>query len=801
MTKIYAKPDIELRDHCIDVGVIAEALLTSGRASHALNNLAEKFDVNSKDLIDSICFLCAAHDIGKAHPGFQKMLFSKSLLTGDSLSELRIEGLVVDKDTPVRHERYSRELVIAFLASKGFNESLISDLALILAYHHQGKQSDTKIKQPVTKFNYGHPRWREWKLMQDDILEELYMFWPFSKSVQDLVGQSGINGLADFILSVMVISDWIASGEQWQTFSEGTLVDKAALQFMKDNELDFVSLGERFKDIRWKKVFDFSPNELQSVTLNDNLVDVKFMLIEYPCGCGKTEAALTAAVRMAPDCSGIYFAAPTTATAKSLAKRCKTIAEKAGLSDLTIPEFDSSMLWSLEDMSKIPQELWVSKSRHQLLYPFSVGTIDQALKAVLKHRYSCIGLTGLSDKVVIVDEVHAYDAYMLTELETLISWCRFFNVPVILLSATLPNTTKNRLFRAAGVQDPSFDRDQYPLLSYVRNREIVETCLKGTPSVVSINSVRSDNLQDTMLEFAKNVGDGCSAFILPTVDSAFKFYNKVKEIADCDVLLYQGRATITQKTEKCQELLRLLGKDRKHRPDKIIVVATSIIEQSLDIDFDRMFTALAPVDLLIQRLGRVWRHSDIGTIREREKIDNPFTVVIPKTYASLGFIYDDNILQATEDALRDRNKIDLINDVRGLIDSVYSSPLDGDKISEINAGRYCFGSPFADELVDIGDTLEYQAYDNILPQTRESVYSTVQIAILPELKEDYTYNEVREIMLNNVVSVGASRIKDFESVKTDIKWFNDIKVFVSPDLTIRCNNKEMKLSNEGLEFL
>lgn len=811
---LYAKADPakKLKDHLKEAGTIAYELLNSGRGKRALKVMSERFSgyVTEEELRSFIAFLCASHDIGKAHPGFQKQLAEKDPDIKDVVNRLVDKKMILNEDNTVRHERYSREIIEEHLKNKGFTDTFAKECAYIIAYHHQGKGSGI-YKQVDCTYLVGE-RKDEWERVQKEIIDELEEMWPISENIKSLYNQNGLDGLTYYILSVMVVSDWIASGSLWEKTKErcGEDIKKAAFAFVKEQKLDYEPIKDALKDAIWDKLFDFPKNELQTTISNMDLSDTSLLLIEYPCGYGKTEAALLAAYIIGASYGGIYVAAPTQSTAKGLLKgRISELAQKAGL-PFNIPEFDESMVWSDDDMLKIPKDLWTSKTRHQFLYPYAVGTIDQALKCILSFRYSCIGILGLTDKVVIIDEVHAYQTYMVEEIETLIRWCRFFKVPVIMLSATLPTRTKQKYFEAAsGKKDFGEIQPGYPMISMIKNRELIQVTTECKGREFPISTIETSDLEETMVKEALAHKEGCLALIMPTVDSAFSLYDKVCEVKkDCDIVIFQGRDTVSQKTGKTELLLKLLGKNRENRPKNMIVIATSIIEQSLDIDFDRIVTALAPVDLLIQRMGRLWRHSDKGTIREKEEIKDPFTVLVPDKYGSLSYIYDESILDNAKKVIHGIKKINTIFDVRKLIDSVYDHELKGDRKSEMYAGFNCLGKPFGKTPSIISDGEEaYARFNHVLAQTREESYRTIQIAIIEKEPEECSYEDVKKIMAENVVNVPYFKVFDKNDIpyfpvwENGIEWLKDIPVFIGgKEMTVHGTKGKMALTKDELRF-
>ena len=459
-------------------------------------------------------------------------------------------------------------------------------------------------------------------------------------------------------------------------------------------------------------------------------------------------------------------------------------------------------------MLKIDKDLWTSKSRHQFLYPFAVGTVDQLLKTILSFRYSCIGMLGLSDKVVIIDEVHAYDAYMLKEISVLIKWCRFYNIPVILLSATLPTKTKEKLFKAAGVREDELDIDDaYPLISIIKDKKLNQIHTPITSRDLNVCVEKTDDLEEYMLNEAVNHKAGCLVLTMPTVESAFSLFDRVKEnVLDCKVIIYQGRDSLKQKTEKTEYVIDVLGKDRRHRPYKIIVVTTPIMQQSLDVDADKMVTALAPIDLLLQRMGRVWRHSDEGTIREKMEIKDPFKIVIPEKYGSLSLIYDRNLLLNTEQIISELNKINVVEDIRYLIDSVYKEDNEEERNKAIISGYNCLDTPFKDECTIIDSDEAYRKFTPLMRHTRDESYPTVQIAILKEAPpEDIPYSDTEKIRNESVVPVAEYIIKDRNNnyifkPHISIEGLEDILIFVNEDLMVESDRKILAFTEDGLRI-
>lgn len=748
LDELYAKENIKLLNHMLDVGCIAETLMKYGRGYNMARSISEKTKIPFPEVVSSISFLCACHDIGKAHPYFIGKMYPNCEGLKKLYEDLKSRGIVKDGDYEgFRHERYSREIIAEYFCDNDFpfGSEKFADL---LIYHHQGREDG----------GYTYKILPEWKDIYAEFIRELENEWVFSERFAS--NEKYLNGIGYSILSIMMASDWIASGEKWSKMPEHSLDRRLwAKNFIQNNHLAYQPIKERFKNITWNMAFEFDKNELEAkiidVAKNDN---PSLMIVEYPCGGGKTEASLVASTILGKNKSGIYIATPTMATAKSMALRMNKVAKRCGLG-LQIPEFDSSAIWSETEALKLPYYLWTSKPKTNMLYPFAVGTVDQILKTMLYQRNACIGLMGLSDKVLVIDEVHAYDSYMISEIKMLLQWCRFLDVPVILLSATLPSVTKRELLEASGcTRDQFVKNDAYPLItSYSVDKGMSFMEVSCDERTFNIDVVETDDYVETWnAELAKNY-EGCTAFIESTVDRTWRLYDEARRINLPEVMMFNGRDTIKHKEEKTKDVIEKLGKERSQRPKRLTLTATSIIEQSLDIDLDRMFTAVAPIDLLIQRFGRVWRHPDKGTVREKHKIDTPIKIIIPRDHYGIS-IYNREILDRTVAVLKGKTTFNTVKDIRGLIDTVYSSlDLTKNLHKDLLAGYTLIKKPTEDNMFET----DYKKFDSGETITRFETYPTVSIAVvnMADMADIETnLSKIKYVMQNCVVSI--SEYKD-----------------------------------------
>jgi CRISPR-associated endonuclease/helicase Cas3 len=256
---------------------------------------------------------------------------------------------------------------------------------------------------------------------------------------------------------------------------------------------------------------------------------------------------------------------------------------------------------------------FAANKKHGLLASYGVGTIDQALLAVLQTKHVFVRLFGLAGKCVILDEVHAYDAYMTTLMERLLEWLAALGCPVVLLSATLPRDKRLRLLRAyAGRELPEPEDKPYP--------RVTSVAAGGVPAVRHFDPTRARTIRLGWLDEGGLVNTlrqalvdgGCAAVVRNTVRLAQKTFSELKKELKADgirVELFHARFPFGRRMEIEDAVLKRFGKQGGPAGrDKCVLVATQVIEQSLDLDFDLMVSDVAPVDLVLQRAGRLHRH-------------------------------------------------------------------------------------------------------------------------------------------------------------------------------------------------
>ena len=420
-------------------------------------------------------------------------------------------------------------------------------------------------------------------------------------------------------------------------------------------------------------------------------------------GLGKTEIALVAVEQLNAKTSrsGMFFGLPTQATSNGIFPRITD-----WLSKLSITDNQSKQIQLVHGKSYLNKEFsnlkyitkrsvnqdeddsvivndWFAGRKTAILDDFVVGTVDHFLMSSLKQPHLALRHLGLSKKVIVIDEVHAYDAYMSQYLNQSVRWMGAYGVPVVILSATLPISRRNELIKnyMAG-QGYHFKREiirpedwnyneSYPLLSYSDGNVIKQfsNFEKIQDKVIQVEKL-TDSRSDEVVE-SKSNGQGIIGIIFNTVKKAQTVaIEMIEKFGEDNVELLHSAFIATDRVTKEQELLKTIGKGGD-RPKFKIIIGTQVIEQSLDIDFDLLITDLSPMDLLIQRIGRLHRHQ----IDNRPQSLKEPKVIVLGTSDNYEFdsgssaVYGDYLLIRTQHYLPEQFKIP--SDVSSLVQKVY----------------------------------------------------------------------------------------------------------------------------------
>lgn len=762
----YAKPDKYLHTHLIESGVIAKYLCNT-MFRNTIKRISELTESDTNDIKRFVIFLAAIHDIGKMHDEFWKNPTERDC-------------------KKFRHEVYSEIILEQLLKKDGILDRYNIGIAKkIVSCHHQNKVGRSETRDFLSCCE-----------IPDDI-KSMYKYicklFPYHngentnmKLYSDVDGNEIIDPVSLIITSIVVFADWLASGQM-------TIGLKTSLDFKDDSEymkylydniserckeqyIGNFSMSYEQKDSLYHNIFGKfkCPNNIQNVICGYcDRNDYSLILIEDACGGGKTEAAIYAALSRSP--GGVYFATPTTCTAQGLLGRVRDILKECNINEKALLYTGTSYF---NEDNVLDRSYILSDERLKLMYPYVVGTIDQILMSVRKIPYYGLEFMGLLNKTVIIDEIHDIDYFQLEVIKRFLEMCKIFGIRVVMLSATLPVRMKKELLGVYGEYNEI--STAYPLISIIdREGKLIQEKVfeEGNKRITLYEQRHIDNDYDKIVELAKSlIGNGSCICIrrnlIREVDELYDLL--IDKIPDAEIIKFHSEMTQEQKDSISQQLLKKFGKNREHRGKRCIVIATSIIEQSLDIDFDYGISSLCPIGSLIQFIGRLRRHDDLGTIREHSNNEDVYLyVTVPESFSYK--IYDESLLENTYNLL-DRNNgqlkipyknADYMNNVWDNIsvNLIAQNDIDGYKasIGTIN--------PLNDEV----HIYSYCESGELLKENkcvRNIEYEKINVAVVPNeiyqdilKQENMTCANLSKIYYKYTVRIGKNRFRKLSDIE------------------------------------
>lgn len=489
------------------------------------------------------------------------------------------------------------------------------------------------------------------------------------------------------------VVDWIGSGDffehpdqPWQSKIKQAL-DHAG--FIPPTIRHGLAFGDIFKDQDGQPL---TPNDSQFI-LQRHCLGPGVYILEAPMGLGKTEAALFAAYLALErgEAHGVYFALPTQLTSNKIHERfehfLQAILEDGSPHKRTLLLHGSAWLMEHElGEEGRPGGSWFNSSKRGLLAPFAVGTLDQALMAAMHVKHGFVRAFGLAGKVVILDEVHSYDAYTSVILDELIALLRQLDCTVIILSATLSRARRVQLLGQA------VTTDHYPLITASPNHDA------PLPSELPVVLPDQSKVDFRLLPMAHELALEEALLRAESGQQVLWIENTVQEAqtryfdfaARCQEMeigcgLLHSRFTMAHRQRNEDEWVAYFGKQGwDKRPEQgRILIGTQVLEQSLDIDADFLVTRFAPTDMLLQRMGRLWRHAATprtpGASREIWILAPEYNAAVeqPRTqFGATASVYAPYILcralEVWEALSRSAGHVVLPADIRLLIEQTYA---------------------------------------------------------------------------------------------------------------------------------
>lgn len=712
--------------HCLDVAAVGRTLLDARPA--ALERLAWVSGMAPATVRDLVTLLFGCHDLGKLADGFQGLVPELMVrLQGRQPSHAAYDRALWKHDTVgyVALERQLDQDGLGALLPADRSSRLrraFAETWLSAAMGHHGVPPVLDQQRHRAGFARQFP---------SQVLADLTAT---VAELRQLLLPSGLPLPADdefpvrwrevswLVTGLAVLADWIGSNSEWfphhlepHNFAE--YFAEVALPRARRAVAE-VRLGERlaapttpFADL-WP---GYVPTPLQRLADELPLAEgPQLVIIEEVTGGGKTEAAFTLAHRLiaAGQAQGVYVGLPTMATANAMYDRLRSVYrrlyDQGAEPSLILAHSRSSLRLALDRAGRPPASpgdesaaaecaVWLASSRKKaLLADVGIGTVDQSLLAVLQSRHQSLRLWGLAGKVLVVDEVHAADAYMQRLLAALLEAHAAFGGSAVLLSATLSGHQRDKLGRAfaRGLRlewSPIEDRS-YPVLLHCSSEEVALHPLEARQEAsreIAVRLLTDESAVDAKLTASIEAG-GCACWIRNTVGDAVEGWQRWSaRLGAGRVLLFHARFTVDDREAIEREVLRRFGP--AGGPEEragVLVVATQVVEQSLDLDFDTLVSDLAPIDLLIQRAGRLRRHRRDETGRRIEGVDRrgeaTLHVYSPEPSADCGaewfssflpgaaFVYPDHgELWLGARWLAERGRLRVPDDLREVIEHVY----------------------------------------------------------------------------------------------------------------------------------
>jgi CRISPR-associated endonuclease/helicase Cas3 len=723
--------------HCLDVAAVGQQLMRL--PAFGLGDLADRAGLAEESLRQIQTFFLALHDLGKFARGFQSLVPNLAPALVAAMSRF-------DYGDDLRHDTLGwlawKCEAVAALANSALTRpehDAWSRWFLAVAGHHGEPPRQNRKGAPITSFKDAcfHP-------------DDLSAVGDFCRDIADLLLPKNLPAPAPSLTrqvkaeswrlaGLTVLADWLGSNQDLFGFcAEPMPLETYWHEHALPGAVRALALaGLGAAPVRpfhgGADLFDYlkQPTPLQQFASDTPLGDgPQLFILEDVTGAGKTEAALILAHRLMAHGQGrgIYFGLPTMATSNQMYRRVGAVFRKFFADDARpslvlahgarhlVEDFSASILpppapdrdyGSAEPSAGAACAAWLGDTNKKaLLAEVGVGTIDQALLAVMPARHQSLRLLGLGGKVLILDEVHAFDGYTGRLLQILLEAHARQGGSAILLSATLPGEMRDQFVEAFRHGRGNGDAATvcgdpvavpYPLVTHA-GAATSTTALDTRAQVKRRLPVRFLHDRDTVVQVIRSAVEAgqCVAWIRNTVDDAREAWAELRQAPWLDpakLMLFHSRFALADRLEIENRALDAFGKtSRAEQRQGRVLIATQVLEQSVDLDADVMISDLAPIDLLIQRAGRLHRHcrdsrgNPASTDSRPEPVLHVFAPVFEPEpardwYSSLfrraANVYPDvGRLWLTQRVLSQIGVIAMPEDARLLIESVYGGEAD-----------------------------------------------------------------------------------------------------------------------------
>lgn len=692
--------------HLLDVAAVGEAIVECDGSLRA--RLTRYVGLEGDELSRWIAFLLALHDVGKASRLFQAIvpeLWPRDLLgpapRGTNArahhTELGLDLLLdrIPQALDPLLERWCRSqralLLMPVLAHHGRPRAAPDTLIEAEAWGQKGLDAAGALLQRLV-----------------DLFKPPPLPAPRTK---DALARGSWR-----LAGLVTLADWIGSAQRWFPYEASNRDPHEYLEKIARPRAARAVRESGIGPARPARCFPTGsllapgaqPSPLQRLVQEMPLPEGPVLaLIEEQTGAGKTEAALLLVHRLMVErgARGLYLGLPTMATANAMFARMERAGR--GLFDEATPpslalahsraalhrEFREQQLALGQAEADDPGDegtgearAWLADDRRKaFLADLGVGTLDQALLAALPASFQSLRLFGLADRVLVVDEAHAYDTYTTRLLAALLRFQASLGGSAIVLSATLPLGVRRELVQAfargLGRSQVELREQAYPLLTLCAAGGTMERAVAPRPDLYRTLAIERLASEEAALEAVREAAATGAAvlWLRNTVDDAIESRDRLRCVG-VEAELFHARFAMGDRLKREAAVLRRFGKTASAEDRRAVLVATQVVEQSLDLDFDLIVSDLAPIDSLLQRTGRLWRHPGRPrpVARPRllvvspEPVDRPSADWIASVLPGTAAVYRDHVrLWRTARTLFVREQLCIPHDVRGLVEEVY----------------------------------------------------------------------------------------------------------------------------------
>ena len=642
-----------LEHHLADVGACFEALLRQPLIRQGLAHAAGWNDIGDATAA-RLCVFAALHDIGKVNVGFQTQIWRREDHPNGVQPPHRAGHTVdlmpvLNGNDATTSEWFWDALGWWWDATETWDdcggETVCGLLVATLSHHGRPLQlDDGRSEYPQLWRRFGELGPQE----QVNRIGRLVREWFPAAFVAGGPALPSKPAFQHHFLGLCNLADWIGSNELWFPFVDeprDDYIDTArqrAHQAVDSIGVDLATQRQSAAQAGVAGIAGLFPhiaeaNAIQTAAY-DAPLDERLVIIESETGSGKTEAALWRFARMyeAGLVDGLYFALPTRAAAKQIFDRVNRFATNMFPADvrpepvLAVPGYlrsgdshgqrlhDYEVWW---DDNAADGRRWAAESPKRFLTAqIAVGTVDQVMLGSLKVKNAHMRASGLARNLLVVDEVHASDAYMSEVLAAVLDAHLEAGGHALLMSATLGSTARHRWLQRSIDSAPTLAEAifaPYPAVSTSSEMAAAgENDRRKDVSVLAEPEMRDFSAAASRALAAAR--SGAKALVVRnTVDFAIRTQEALLEAAgpeDAGLLfsvkdvptLHHGRFAAVDREMLDGEIEQRLGRGRP--AGGLVVVGTQTLEQSLDIDADLLITDLCPADVLLQRIGRLHRH-------------------------------------------------------------------------------------------------------------------------------------------------------------------------------------------------